>query len=64
MKRVLRVFKSKEEADAADADFWLHRPVSERIAAVEKLREFHHGSSARMARVLVVTQRSARDRRK
>ncbi|MDP1826905.1 MAG: hypothetical protein Q8L48_26770 [Archangium sp.] len=57
MKRLLRVFQSKGEADAADADYWLTRPVPERIAAVETLRAFRHGTSARLARVLVVTQR-------
>ncbi|MDP1917376.1 MAG: hypothetical protein Q8L14_14140 [Myxococcales bacterium] len=54
MKKVARVFKSFEEAEAADFGYWLTRPMAERIAAVEMLRVFRHGTGHRLERVLVV----------
>lgn len=38
-----------------DADFWLHRPVCERVAGIEHLRRLTHGDTtidARVQRVL------------
>jgi hypothetical protein len=61
MRREVRVFQDKESAESADAGYWLARPVPERIAAVETLRAFLHGTSSRLARVLVVTQREPRE---
>ncbi|MFO0598581.1 MAG: hypothetical protein U0228_24960 [Myxococcaceae bacterium] len=61
MKRVVRVFRDKASAEAADVDYWLRRPVHERIAAVETLRAFVHGPSPRMKRVLVVMERKRRE---
>jgi hypothetical protein len=43
-RRTVRVFKSFAEADVADQFSWLSRPMHERIAAVEALRVFAHGT--------------------
>jgi hypothetical protein len=62
MDRVLNKVKRNKQA-AADLAYWLARPMAERIAAVELLRQQAFGASApsdaeqRLQRVCRVTQR-------
>lgn len=43
-----------KKSDRADLDYWLSRPPSERIEAVEFLRKKHYGSSTRLQRTVQV----------
>jgi hypothetical protein len=62
MERVIKAIKRKDEA-AADLAYWLSRPMAERIAAVEVLRQQAFGTQAdpdveqRLQRVCRVAQR-------
>ena len=41
-----------------DLKFWLSKSPEERVSTVEYLRRQHHGSTARLQRVVRVIQRS------
>ena len=41
-----------------DLEYWLSKPLEERIAAVEYFRTQYYGSSARLQRTVRVVQRS------
>ena len=62
MERVFKKVKRSGEA-AADLAYWLSRPMAERIAAVEVLRQQAFGEKAprdaeqRLQRVCRITQR-------
>jgi len=62
MDRVVKKIARKDEA-AANLSYWLSRPVAERIAAVEVLRQQALGSEAipdaeqRLQRIFRVAQR-------
>jgi hypothetical protein len=62
MDRVIKKVQREEEA-AADLAYWLSRPMAERIAAVEVLRQQAFGAKAepdveqRLQRVCRVAQR-------
>jgi hypothetical protein len=54
-KRVLGESQAKQ-----DLRYWLSRPASERIAAVELLRRQHFGSTARLQRIARIVEREHR----
>jgi hypothetical protein len=43
----------------SDLEYWLRRPMSERLDAVEELRSFVDGTSKRLERVVVVVELSS-----
>jgi hypothetical protein len=58
-KTVFRVFSSFEEAEAADRAYWHSRTPSERLIAVELMRQTVYGydpATARLQRVFEVAQ--------
>jgi hypothetical protein len=61
---IKRIFKRTSLAESPhpneDLKYWLRRPVKDRLAAVEILRNQIYGSSARLQRVARVIQRPSR----
>ena len=49
---------SDHDQSREDLEYWLQRTPEERLAAVEKLRRQHYGSTARFQRVARVVQRA------
>jgi len=48
------------EAGRRDMAYWMSRPVEERMAELDRLREEHDGPQPRLARVAVVIERQRR----
>ena len=59
-KIVKRIALSKSSSSRQDLKYWLSRPVQERLAAVELLRNQIYGRSTRLQRVARVIQRPSR----
>ena len=55
IQKVIHIKNIKEENQRLDdLKFWLEKPESERISAVEVLRKQYHGTLPRLQRVLRV----------
>jgi hypothetical protein len=60
IKKVVTRKKLSEASAQEDTEYWLSRPVEERLEAVELLRRRNDGDSARVQRVAVVIKRAQR----
>lgn len=56
MEKVIRVFHSFEEADAADEDFRARLTPAERVEIFFQIREREHGPQPRLERVYRVLE--------
>jgi len=58
IKKVVTRKKLSEASAQEDTEYWLSRPVEERLEAVELLRRRNDGDSERLQRVAVVIKRA------
>lgn len=58
MQKTIVKHSLRESTEPRDVEFWLSRPVEERIAAVEFLRRQYYGCSQRLQRLARVVQRT------
>jgi len=56
--KIVQIRSLDSDTQREDLAYWLSRPSTERIAAVEYLRRQFHGSAARLQRAARVTQRA------
>lgn len=61
MQKIVRVYKSHEEAEAADLDYYRKLTPEQRLRILLKIIADHHGSEyappSRLQRVCQITQR-------
>lgn len=56
IKRVIKKFKLRKNGD--ELKYWLSRPPSERVEAVERLRKQFDGSAKRFQRIIKIIQQA------
>ncbi len=59
VEKVVKKVPLNQSPVKEDLSFWLGRTPEERLAAVERLRKQHDGSTVRLQRVARVIQRSS-----